>query len=43
MANLSLGERLPPFELPDEEGLTYDLRERLEEGPAALVFYRGVW
>ena len=40
---LSEGRKMPGFELSDEEGRPYDLRERLEVGPVVLVFYRGDW
>ncbi len=37
------GQKIPNFELPDEEGRSYDLSEHLQEGPIVLVFYRGDW
>jgi peroxiredoxin len=43
MANISVGEKLPAFVLPDERGETFDLRSELAEGPLMLVFYRGDW
>lgn len=36
-------ETVPFFELPDERGEAFDLAERLSEGPAVLLFYRGDW
>lgn len=40
---IEVGQKMPVFELPDEEGRPFDLAERLEEGPIVLVFYRGDW
>jgi hypothetical protein len=40
---IEVGQEMPTFELPDEEGRPFDLRERLEERPLVLVFYRGYW
>jgi peroxiredoxin len=40
---LSVGERIPAFELPDEEGKPFNLPEELEEKLMALFFRRGHW
>jgi peroxiredoxin len=40
---LSVGQEMPVFELPDDEGRPFNLPEQLEEGPLVLVFYRGDW
>jgi peroxiredoxin len=38
-----VGEPLPPFVLPDEEGHLVGLEEVLARGPAAISFHRGHW
>lgn len=43
MANVSIGQEVPAFELPDENGEQFNLPEKLSEGPVMLVFYRGDW
>ena len=43
MANVSVGQEVPAFELPDEKGERYSLLEKLSQGPVMLVFYRGDW
>jgi peroxiredoxin len=40
---IEVGQGMPVFELPDEEGRPFNLMERLKEGPIVLVFYRGDW
>lgn len=40
-SNLQEGERAPDFTLPDDTGEPVNLHDRLEEGPAMLVFYPG--
>ena len=40
---MSVGQEMPVFELPDEEGRPFNLLEQLGEGPLVLVFYRGDW
>jgi peroxiredoxin len=40
---LALGQEMPTFELPDQEGRPFDLLRRLDERPVVLVFYRGDW
>ena len=37
------GQRMPNFELPDQELLPFDLYQTLKERPLVLVFYRGDW
>ncbi len=34
---------MPAFELPDHNGGSWNLDERVAEGPVMLVFYRGDW
>ncbi len=36
-------QSIPFFELPDENGNTFDLAGKLSEGPMVLLFYRGDW
>jgi peroxiredoxin len=38
-----VGEKVPYFELPDQQGYPWSLSGELELGPAVLVFYRGDW
>ncbi len=40
---IELGQTMPTFELPDEEGRPFNLLEQLYEEPLVLVFYRGDW
>ena len=40
---IEVGQAMPAFELPDEEGRPFNLLEQLREGPVVLVFYRGDW
>jgi len=40
---IEVGQEMPAFELPDEEGRPFNLLEQLREGPVILVFYRGDW
>src|SRR4051812_28482200 len=37
------GDKAPNFELPDAHGRNFILAERLAQGPAVVVFYRGRW
>jgi peroxiredoxin len=37
------GDPLPPFILPDETGRLISLNSLLENGPVAVMFYRGHW
>ena len=39
----SVGERVPYFELPDQQGYPWSLSGELEVGPVVLVIYRGDW
>jgi len=43
MSRLHTGDRVPNFALPDHEGQTWMLAQRLGDAPAMLVFYRGDW
>ncbi len=38
-----LGEKMPPFVLPDENGQMVSLEALLEQGPVAVTFHRGHW
>ena len=38
-----VGEPMPPFLLPDEQGRLVRLEDFLNEGPVALAFHRGHW
>lgn len=40
---MTVGNTMPAFELPDQNGKSWNLDERLSEGPVMLVFYRGNW
>ena len=37
------GEAMPPFLLPDEAGRLVSLKSLLDQGPLAVMFYRGHW
>ena len=37
------GDLAPMFSLPGADGVIFDSRKRLAEGPLVLTFYRGVW
>ncbi|MBR0785875.1 peroxiredoxin-like family protein [Bradyrhizobium iriomotense] len=37
------GDAMPPFMLPDESGALVALPALLEQGPAAVMFFRGHW
>lgn len=43
MAEISVGEKAPAFELPDHTGYPWNLSGQLELGPAVLIFFRGDW
>jgi peroxiredoxin len=43
MAEVSVGQKAPYFELPDHQDYPWSLSGQLEMGPAVLVFYRGDW
>lgn len=43
MAELSVGQTMPNFELPDQLDYPWGLSGQLETGPVVLVFYRGDW
>lgn len=40
---LKSGDAAPLFDLPDAKGQTVSLKEKLQQGPAVITFYRGVW
>jgi hypothetical protein len=42
-AGLRIGERVPDFALPNQQGEMVRLSDRLSRGPVVLSFYRGVW
>jgi peroxiredoxin len=37
------GEAMPPFLLPDETGRLVSLKSLIDQGPVAVMFYRGHW
>ena len=39
----SVGDALPPFELPDTDGNPVSSADLLAKGPIVLTFYRGLW
>jgi peroxiredoxin len=39
----NVGETMPPFVLPDEQGHLVSLADVLSQGPAAVTFLRGHW
>lgn len=41
--NLEIGQRLPDFELPDQDGQLVKLSEIVGKFPFILSFYRGYW
>jgi peroxiredoxin len=43
MADVSVGQKAPYFELPDQQDHPWSLPGQLEVGPVVLVFYRGDW
>ena len=43
MADVSVGETAPFFELPDQQDYPWSLSGQIELGPVVLVFYRGDW
>ena len=43
MADVSVGQKAPYFELPDQQDYPWSLSGQLEVGPVVLVFYRGDW
>ena len=43
MAEMGVGEKVPYFELPDQQGYPWSLSGELELGPVVLIFYRGDW
>ncbi len=38
-----VGEPMPPFLLPDDQGRLVGLEDLLEQGPVAIAFHRGYW
>ena len=40
---MNIEEKMPAFELPDQNGESWNLDDQLSEGPVMLVFYRGDW
>ena len=43
MGDLSVGQKVFYFELPDQHSYPWSLSGQLEVGPVVLVFYRGDW
>ncbi len=42
-AALNIGERVADFSVPRAGGGVVSLRETRDEGPVAIIFYRGHW
>lgn len=42
-SGLQVGEVAPDFTLPDATGASVHLKDRLDDGPTVVVFYRGAW
>jgi hypothetical protein len=42
MPDLTTGDHVPNFALPDHQGDMWVLAQRLQDGPVILVFYRGI-
>lgn len=42
-SGLTVGDKGPTFEIPDEHGNPWDLSHHLAHGPVVLVLYRGDW
>jgi hypothetical protein len=40
---LGVGDALPPFRLPDQDGNVVDSRELISDGPLVLTLFRGNW
>jgi len=40
---IKVGEVLPEFVLPDEQGNIVNSQDFLEKGPLVVSFYRGIW
>ncbi len=38
-----VGEAMPPFVLPDDNGRLVSLQDLLQAGPVAIAFHRGYW
>lgn len=38
-----IGDKMPPFNLPDQDGKLVSLDELLTQGPLVLAFHRGHW
>lgn len=43
VATLRVGDQGPNFELEDVQGRKHQLADLLQDGPLALVFFRGTW
>jgi hypothetical protein len=39
----NVGDAMPPFMLPDENGRLVSLKQLTERGPIAVTFHRGHW
>ena len=39
----AVGEQMPPFVLPDEQGHLVSLGQLIEQGPVVISFFRGHW
>ena len=40
---LKTGDKIPPFELKNAEGIMVNSADILKKGPMVLTFYRGAW
>jgi hypothetical protein len=40
---IKVGDRLPPFALPNADGRAVRSADLLAQGPLVLTFYRGAW
>lgn len=40
---IKVGETLPEFSLPDDQGNLLNSNDLLVKGPLAICFYRGIW
>ncbi|OVE77778.1 alkyl hydroperoxide reductase [bacterium F11] len=41
--SLGLGQKIPPFSLPNVSGKPVNIQDLLNQGPVVLSFYRGAW
>ena len=41
--DLKVGAKFPDFELPDQDGHTLSLSQRMQDSPTVLIFSRGYY